>query len=454
MRKLFIFVILFLFLFIDTKSVLAQQRRMELLSDTETLKTIRRLVTPLCKAAGISSEKLKIYVIIDPSINAFVTQGNRLFIHTGLITAFNDPNILEGVVAHELAHLASGHVLLRHGKVEKILQQSLLTTLLGVSAVIAGSPDLGTAVILGGHHAAERSYTKYSREQETVADTLAVKYLHNSGNTTKGFVELLEYFNSTELYLNSDTVSPYMLTHPLSKERLKRVREYFLNEKRNSLFGKSEEHDKEAYARVVAKLSAFLDTDNYLKNTKKDLTGFARSYGDAIAFYKTSQFTKSFKILDDLIEHNQRDGYLYELKGQFLFETRQILQSVEAYEKAISLLGKNPTSEIDYAIVLIHASKLYKDQNQKKSVLNRSIVILNKILSIPYQKSPYIYRNLAIAYGSLGELGYSNLMLAEEAILLHRYKDAKKFIRIAKKYVGKDDKLKLKIEDVSKFINK
>lgn len=378
-----------------------------------------------------------------------------MFINTGLITAFNDPSVLKGVVAHELAHMASGHVILRKGKIEKILQQSLLTTLLGVSAVVAGSPDLGTAVILGGHHAAERNYTKYSREQETVADTLAVKYLHNTGSTAKGFVELLEYFNSTELYLDKGGVSPYMLTHPLSKERLKRVREYFLGEKGNSSIHNTDRQSKAAYARVVAKLRAFLDTANYLKNTEKDLTGFAKSYGDAIAFYKTSQFKESFELLNSLIERHPNDGYLYDLKGQFLFETKQILSAVKAYEKAISLLGGDISSEEeDYAIVLIHASKLYKDQIQRENALNKAVVILNKILAVPYQKSPYIYRNLAIAYGNLGRLGYSNLMLAEEAILLHRYGDAGKFIEIAKKYAGKDAKLKLKVEDVSKFINK
>jgi len=146
--------------------------------------------------------------------------------------------------------------------------------------------------------------------------------------------------------------------------------------------------------------------------------------------------------------------FINELKGQFLFETERVLPAVEAYKKAIDLLGDKAFSRGDYAIVLIHASKLYKDPGHRKAALNKAILILNKILDVPYQRNPYIYRNLAIAYGNLGKLGYSNLMLAEEAILLQRNRDAKKFIEIAKNYAGQDAKLKLKIEDMSKFVNK
>ena len=371
-----------------------------------------------------------------------------------MITAFNDPNVLKGVVAHELAHLSSGHAILRTNKVEGILQQSLLTTLLGLGAAVAGSPDLGTAIILGGHHAAERTYTKYSREQETVADNLGAKYLHATGNTIAGFTKLLESFNSDEIYLGSRGISPYMLTHPLSKERLKLIREHFLQEKNNPSIHQSSQHEKESYARIVAKLRAFLDTKDYLNNTKEDLTGFAKSYGDAIAFYKKSQFKKSFTILNSLIEQRPKDGYLYELKGQFLFETGQTLPAIEDYRMAVSLLGNRSSPKIDYAIVLITTSKLHKNVNKRKKILNEAIIILNKALDIPYQRNPYLYRNLAIAYGSLGKMGYANLMLAEEAILLQRNENAKKFIEIARNYAGKDAKLKLKIEDVSKSFDK
>jgi predicted Zn-dependent protease len=453
MRKIILSIILCLSLLFNQKQAMAEDG-MGLLNDSETFETITKLIAPLCATAKLPGKRVNLYIVIDKEINAFVTQGGNLFINTGLITAFNDPDVLKGVVAHELAHLSSGHTILRSAKVDSILQQSLLTTLLGVSAAAAGSPDIATALILGGQHAAERGYMSYSREQETVADKLAAKYLHETGTTISGLTKLLESFNSNELYLSASGISPYMLTHPLSKERLKMVREQYLQEKNNTSVQPSSQQDKESYARIVAKLRAFLSPDSYLSSAQKDLTGFARVYGDAILAYRKSQFKESFTLIDSLIKQHPKDGYLYELKGQFLLETGQGLQAVDAYKKALELLGDKPSLQSDYAVVLINARELYKDRTQREAALNEAITILTKMIGDPYQRSPSIYRNLAIAYGDLKNLGYSNVMLAEEAILLRRNNQAKRFLEIARNYSGKDKKLQLKIEDISRSLEK
>jgi predicted Zn-dependent protease len=454
MRKLILLLVACLLVLINSIKSNAEQTVGGLLNDSETAEVIIKLIDPLVKAAGVPNKKVNLYIIIDKEINAFVTRGGNLFINTGLITAFNDPDVLKGVVAHELAHMSSGHTILRGVQIDDILRQSLITTLLGISAAAAGSPELGTAVILGGQHTSERRYMAYSREQETVADRLGVKYLHKTGNTISGFTKLLESFGNSEMYLDSRGINGYMLTHPLSKERLKLVRDYALQEKNNPSIHSSSEEEKESYARIVAKLRSFLETDSYLSNAKKDLSGFPKAYGDAIALYRKSQFTKSFSLIDNLLKSNPDDGYLYELKGQFLFETGQMPQAIETYKKAVSLLGNKSSLKIDYAIVLITTREIHKDRARREEILGEAISILNKAMDDPYQKSPYIYRNLAIAYGELGKIGYSNLMLAEEAILLRKIPDAKKFIAMARNYSSKDVKLKLKIEDISNSLEK
>jgi predicted Zn-dependent protease len=450
MRRVILSVITCLLLLVNSNQALADGGG----PDSETFETITKLIAPLYEAANLPRKKRNLYILIDEEINAFVWQGD-LFINTGLITAFNDPDVLKGVVAHELGHMSSGHAIIRGSQINSLMNQSWITTLLGISAAaIARSPEMGAALVLGSQHAAERRYMAYSREQETVADRLAVKYLHETGNTIAGLTKLLERFNSDEMYLGDRGISPYMLTHPLSRERLKLVREYSMLEKNNPAIQPSNQSEKERYARVVAKLRAFLDTDNYLSTANKDLSGFSKTYGDAIAFYRKSQFEKSFSLLDSLIAEHPKDGYLYELKGQFLFETGKMLPAVESYREAVSILGDRSSLKSDYALVLINSVSLYKERSKREAVLNEAIDILNKVLAQPYRRSPYIYRNLAIAYGTLGKIGYSNLMLAEEAILLGQNAEAKKFIAIAQNYSGKDTKLHLKIEDINKSLDR
>ena len=102
---------------------------------------------------------------------------------------------------------------------------------------------------------------------------------------------------------------------------------------------------------------------------------------------------------------------------------------------------------MEYAIALI---------NEIPSKHNGDMQTALKILQyVAYKQpdSPWVYRNLAIAYGKLGDLVRSNLMLAEEAVLMQNYVEAKKFIYNAKKYYRKDKKLLLKIEDLEKIID-
>ena len=67
-------------------------------------------------------------------------------------------------------------------------------------------------------------------------------------------------------------------------------------------------------------------------------------------------------------------------------------------------------------------------------------------------KNPYIYRVLGTAYGKLGDLGYANLMLAEEAFMSDKIADAEQFIRKAKRNSGKRTRLNLRIDDIIKQI--
>ena len=50
------------------------------------------------------------YLINDDSINAFVAGGQNIFINTGLILKAKEADALIGVLAHEIGHIAGGHL--------------------------------------------------------------------------------------------------------------------------------------------------------------------------------------------------------------------------------------------------------------------------------------------------------------------------------------------------------
>src|SRR3546814_10773629 len=68
------------------------------------------LTAPLFKAAGLDIASVDIYLVKDQRLNAFVAGGQKLSIHTGLLQRANGPGQVIGVLAHELGHIAGGHL--------------------------------------------------------------------------------------------------------------------------------------------------------------------------------------------------------------------------------------------------------------------------------------------------------------------------------------------------------
>ncbi len=81
-----------------------------LIRDAEIEDTLRVYTDPLLVAAGLRPEDIDIYIVGDDSVNAFVAGGQNIFVHTGLILAADNPNEVIGVLAHETAHIAGGHL--------------------------------------------------------------------------------------------------------------------------------------------------------------------------------------------------------------------------------------------------------------------------------------------------------------------------------------------------------
>ena len=87
----------------------AAERRV-LIHDAEVETTIRSLATPLFQAAGLAPEAVRIYLVQDDTLNAFVIGGQNIFLHTGLLLRTETPEQLAGVIAHETGHIAGGHL--------------------------------------------------------------------------------------------------------------------------------------------------------------------------------------------------------------------------------------------------------------------------------------------------------------------------------------------------------
>ena len=88
-------------------------RALTLLRDPDIEHALKQLATPVLQAAGLSPARVKILVIDDRNLNAFVVDQDHIFIHSGLLLKMRTPEMLQAVIAHEAAHIASGHLVRR-----------------------------------------------------------------------------------------------------------------------------------------------------------------------------------------------------------------------------------------------------------------------------------------------------------------------------------------------------
>ena len=152
-----------------------------ILRDAETEAFFREISRPLIDAAGLDPRSVQFVLVGDPSINAFVTGGQNVFIHSGLITAADNVNELQGVIAHELGHIAAGHNV-RFGEGAGPASKISLLSLVGAAlAVAAGAGEAGMAILGLGTAAAQGKFLAFTRDQESRTDQAGAVFLSKAG---------------------------------------------------------------------------------------------------------------------------------------------------------------------------------------------------------------------------------------------------------------------------------
>jgi predicted Zn-dependent protease len=202
----------------------AAAQGLNIIRDTEIENLLQLYARPVFVAGGLEPNAITIRLIQDNSINAFVTQGNNMFIHTGLLLAAKNSNEVIGVMAHETGHIVGGHAVTFDDSIAKANTTAILTTLLGVAAgILAKNADVGMAVAMGGQGTALRGLLAFSRDQESRADQFAIKALNETKQSPKGLYDFFDRLSGQEL-LSTDRQDPYMMTHPLTRTRMETVK--------------------------------------------------------------------------------------------------------------------------------------------------------------------------------------------------------------------------------------
>ncbi|NDD42420.1 MAG: hypothetical protein EBZ27_07260, partial [Rhodobacteraceae bacterium] len=215
MRSFLFAVILGLCLGLAPKGAVAQS----MIRDAEIEAGLRNLLMPILETAGLA-QSIRVILLNDTQMNAFVRDARTIFITSGLMMALDEPAELQAVLAHEAAHIANGHLARRPENADMMSGASLLGLVGGLLAAgVTGDAGAGAGVAAGMASSAQRVFFSHTRAEEASADGAALRYLERAGVDPTAMARVLDRFAGQEL-LSTDRQDPYVRTHPLTRDVL------------------------------------------------------------------------------------------------------------------------------------------------------------------------------------------------------------------------------------------
>ncbi|MDH7640810.1 M48 family metalloprotease [Sphingomonas oryzagri] len=313
--------LLFLTFLVAGRPLLAQDGDPQILRDTETEQFLADISAPLAKSAGLAPGALKVVLINDPEINAFVAGGQTIYINSGLILAADNANEVEGVIAHELGHIEAGHIPLQGEGLRPASRIALLSLLLGVAAIAAGAAGPGMAALGAGTQVAQSKALAFTRGQEGSADASAVRHLNEAHYSGKGMVSFFAKLKQEEYRLTpaDATIDPYAQTHPMTDDREAALT---ADLQKSPWWNAMPDPAQQArFLRVKAKLAGYVqDPDVTLRKMPESDQTIPAHYARAYAWHRAAYPDKANQEADALLATAPLDPYFNELKGQILLE--------------------------------------------------------------------------------------------------------------------------------------
>lgn len=399
--------------------------------DAEIEELLRDYADPLYVAAGLNPSSVDMYVVNDPTLNAFVAGGQNMFIHTGLILAAETPNELIGVIAHETGHIAGGHLARMGDAADNIALPAYIGAAVGLGLMIAGMPEAGMAMMIGGQTIAQRGFLAYSRVQESAADQAAMTYLDATQQSGVGLLSFFDRFRDQEamMGINQD---PFVRSHPLNPERIA------LLERRVETGQYREFADSETsihrFRMVQAKIRGFLErTEVVLRRYPESDTSLPAHYARSVAHFRDGRATEALEQIDYLIATEPENPYFHELRGQILFEAGRIEESVEVHRHSVALRPEISLLRINLgqALLAIEEDGGHTPANQEAMENLQFAIAMDN-------SSSFAWYQLAIAYARQGNEGLADLAVAEQYYTVRDMGRAREFAIRARNKLDED----------------
>lgn len=178
------------------------------ITDTALVDAVTLIKNKICMANGMDTAAIHTYIFEDREVNAFAIPGGNIIINSARISLCKDPDMLAGVLAHEIGHIQNNHV------TKKLAKEIGISTL----ATLTGNDNFG----LIKRVIKTLTSSKFDRAQEAEADKAGVQYLLKADINPAKLADFFDQMNKGNA--DAPELFNWISTHPNAKERAQKVR--------------------------------------------------------------------------------------------------------------------------------------------------------------------------------------------------------------------------------------
>jgi predicted Zn-dependent protease len=195
-------------------AALAQLRsQFQFSTNRQVLAALNGLATPLFAGLTNSDDRFTLLVTESREVNALALPGGHIVFHRGLLERARTAEEVQGVLAHEMAHIQKRHSVLQLA--QNIGLDLLLQQVLGGEGQILDALVRDSGKLLG---------LKFSRDHERAADDLGWESMERAGLNPQGMLSFFAGLNEMSKASTGPAI-PWLSTHPAPQERMERLRQ-------------------------------------------------------------------------------------------------------------------------------------------------------------------------------------------------------------------------------------
>lgn len=194
------------------------RRDASVVDDAEVLQYLNRLASRLSSTPAAAGFAFDLFLVRDPTLNAFALPGGYIGVHSGLIVASRTESELASVISHEIGHVTQRHIARMLAR-QRQSTPAVIAAMVLAALAARSNPEAAVGAMTMAAGAQQQQMLAFSRDAEREADRVGLETLRAADFDPVGMVDFFSRLQQSNR-MNEGNAPAYMRSHPLTVERI------------------------------------------------------------------------------------------------------------------------------------------------------------------------------------------------------------------------------------------